>query len=163
MFDPTAQNPLPEEFDTGVGYTVERGGKRRSRIQASRDQTAVARSQVSDNKRTLTFNVAQQFVSALLAKSTLEFAKEDLASFQRTVDISEARYKAGDISENDFLRIKLQLLQFQTDVSFGAVVVGTGAGHLHACRRTTAGGGGHKETIVNSTLQSLGRGAESRS
>jgi cobalt-zinc-cadmium efflux system outer membrane protein len=33
------------------------------------------------------------------------------------VDISQIRYKAGDISEDDYLKIKLQLLQFQTDVS----------------------------------------------
>ena len=40
-----------------------------------------------------------------------------MKSFQKTVDISEARYKAGDISEVDYLKIKLQLLQFQSDVS----------------------------------------------
>ena len=40
-----------------------------------------------------------------------------MKSFQNTVDISQVRYKAGDISEDDFLKIKLQLLQFQTDVS----------------------------------------------
>ena len=114
---PVSQNPLPTEFDAGVAYTIERGHKRQARTQAARDQTAVVRSQVSDNERTLTFNVAQQFVAALLAKSTLEFALKDLASFEQTVGISEVRYKAGDISENDFLRIKLQLLQFQTDVS----------------------------------------------
>jgi outer membrane protein, heavy metal efflux system len=114
---PVSENPLPPEFDAGVAYTIERGHKRQARTQAARDQTAVTRSQVSDNERTLTFNVAQQFVAALLAKSTLEFALKDLASFELTVGISEARYKAGDISENDFLRIKLQLLQFQTDVS----------------------------------------------
>jgi outer membrane protein, heavy metal efflux system len=33
------------------------------------------------------------------------------------VDISAARYKAGDMSDDDYLKIKLQLLQFQTDVS----------------------------------------------
>ena len=32
------------------------------------------------------------------------------------MDISEAQYKAGGISENDYLKIKLQLLQFQQDV-----------------------------------------------
>ncbi len=114
---PTAENPIPEEFDAGVAFTTERGHKRQARTQAARDLTAVTRSQVSDNERTLTFSVSQQFVSALLAKSTFEFARENLASFQRTVDISEHRYRAGDISENDFLRIKVQLLQFQTDVS----------------------------------------------
>jgi len=114
---PVSENPLPPEFDAGISYLIERGHKRQARMQAARDQTAVTRSQVSDNERTLTFNVAQQFVAALVAKSNLEFALKDLASFEQTVGISEARYKAGDISENDFLRIKLQLLLFQTDVS----------------------------------------------
>jgi outer membrane protein, heavy metal efflux system len=52
-----------------------------------------------------------------LAESTLELAEQDLKSFQNTVDIGEARYKAGDIGEGDLLKIKLQMLQFQTDVS----------------------------------------------
>ena len=47
------------EFDAGFSYTIERGHKRQARIRAARDQTAVTSSQVSDNERTLTFNVAQ--------------------------------------------------------------------------------------------------------
>lgn len=105
------------EFDAAVAYTIERGHKRQARVQAARDQTAVQRSLVSDNERTLTFGVAQQFLSVLLAKSTLEFARQDLASFEQSVDLSETRYKSGAISEGDLLKIKLQLLQFQTDVS----------------------------------------------
>jgi cobalt-zinc-cadmium efflux system outer membrane protein len=105
------------EFDVGASYTIERGHKRQARVRAARDTTLVTRSQVTDTDRGLTFNVAQQFINVLLAKSNLEFAQADLASFQQTVDVSEARYKAGNISENDFLRIKLQLLTFQTDVS----------------------------------------------
>jgi len=105
------------EFDVGLSYLWERGHKRQARIRAARDQTAVTQSQVSDNERALSFSVGQQFIGVLLAKSNLDFAKQDLQSFQQTVDISEARYKAGDISEGDLLKIKLQLLQFQTDVS----------------------------------------------
>ncbi len=105
------------QFDIGVGYLFERGGKRKHRLQAARDTTAVTRAQVADAERTLTFNVAQQFINALLAKSNLNFATMDLDSFQQTVNISEERYKAGDISEADLLKIKLQLLTFQTDVA----------------------------------------------
>lgn len=105
------------EFDVGVGYTFERGHKRRSRMEAARDQTAVTSSQVSDSERGLRLNVAQQFLGALLAKSNLELANKNLEDFRKTVDVSESRYKAGDISQGDFLKIKLQLLQFQTDVS----------------------------------------------
>jgi len=108
---------LTQQFDLGLSYLFERGHKRQSRLQAARDQTAVTRAQVTDAERTLAFNVGQQFVSVLLAESTLQFALEDLKSFQNTVDISEAQFKAGAISEGDYLKIKLQFLQFQTDVS----------------------------------------------
>jgi cobalt-zinc-cadmium efflux system outer membrane protein len=106
-----------QQFDVGIGYLFERGHKRQRRLQAARDQTAVTRAQVADAERTLAFNVGQQFVSVLLAESTLRFALDDLRGFQQTVDISEAQLKAGYIGEGDYLKIKLQLLQFQTDVS----------------------------------------------
>jgi cobalt-zinc-cadmium efflux system outer membrane protein len=106
-----------QQFDIGISYLFERGHKRQRRLQAARDQTAVTRAQVADAERTLAFNVGQQFVSVLLAESTLQFALEDLKGFQQTVDISQAQLKAGYIGEGDYLKIKLQLLQFQTDVS----------------------------------------------
>ncbi|HET6931890.1 MAG TPA: TolC family protein [Candidatus Acidoferrum sp.] len=105
------------QFDAGIGYLFERGRKRQHRLQAAKDQTSVVRSLVGDNERQLVFNVSQQFVDVLLAESTLEFAQQDLDSFQKTVDISKERFRAGDMSEGDFLKIKLQLLQFQSDVS----------------------------------------------
>src|SRR5271170_4774767 len=75
-----------QQFDIGIGYLFERGHKRQRRLQAARDQTAVTRAQVTDAERTLAFNVGQQFVSVLLAESTLRFALQDLQSFQQTVD-----------------------------------------------------------------------------
>jgi cobalt-zinc-cadmium efflux system outer membrane protein len=110
-----------QQFDVGLGYLFERGHKRQNRLQAARDQTAVTTAQIADTERTLTFNVAQQFINVLLANSTLQYAEEALKSFQETVNISEQRYRAGDISEGDYLKIKLQLLQFQTDVSSARV------------------------------------------
>jgi cobalt-zinc-cadmium efflux system outer membrane protein len=105
------------QFDLGLSYLFERGQKRQHRLQAAKDQTAVTQSTVADNERTLTFQVATLFTNAQLAESTLELAQDDLKSFQNTVDISKERYRAGDISDDDYLKIKLQLLQFQTDVS----------------------------------------------
>lgn len=105
------------QFDLGVSYLFERGRKRQHRLQAAKDQTAVTREQVSDNERTLTFSVATDFINVELAESTLELANQDQKSFQDTVDITESRYKAGAIGLDDLLKVKLQLLQFQTDVS----------------------------------------------
>src|ERR1700693_3834234 len=106
-----------QQFDIGLSYLFERGHKRQRRVQAARDQTSVTRAQTSDAERPLALNVGQQFVSVFLAESTLQFALQDLKGFQQTVDIGEAQLKAGYIGEGDYLKIKLQLLQFQTDVS----------------------------------------------
>jgi len=121
FFNPSQFSQDVEQYDVGLGYTFERGGKRQKRLQAARDTTSVTKAQVADAERALSFNVAQQFINILLANSNLQLAQEDLKSFKQTVDISELRYKAGDISEGDYLKIKLQLLQFQTDVSSARV------------------------------------------
>jgi cobalt-zinc-cadmium efflux system outer membrane protein len=104
------------EGDLGLSYLIERGQKRQHRLQVAKDTTAQTRSLVADNERSLTFGVATLFVNVQLAESTLELAEQDLKSFQQTLDVGEVRYKAGAISEDDFLKIKLQLLQFETDV-----------------------------------------------
>jgi cobalt-zinc-cadmium efflux system outer membrane protein len=105
------------QFDLGVSYLFERGQKRQHRLQAAKDVTAQTRFQVSDNERTLTFNVATDFINVELAESTLELANQDLKSFQDTLDITQARYNAGEIGLDDLLKMKLQFLQFQTDVA----------------------------------------------
>jgi outer membrane protein, heavy metal efflux system len=105
------------QFDLGVSYLFERGKKRQHRLAAAKDQTAVTRSTVADNERSLSFQVATLFTNAQLAESALDLAQQDLKSFQNTVDISKERFRAGDISEDDYLKIKLQLLQFQADAS----------------------------------------------
>jgi outer membrane protein, heavy metal efflux system len=105
------------EFDVGLSYLFERGKKRQHRLQAARDTTAVSRAQVSDAERTLQYNVASDFINIELAESTLELANEDLKSFQNTLDITKERYTAGQIGYDDYLKVKLQFLQFQMDVS----------------------------------------------
>jgi cobalt-zinc-cadmium efflux system outer membrane protein len=63
------------------------------------------------------FGTASLFIGVQLAESTLDLAQQDLKSFQQTVDLSERRYKSGAISEDDHLKIELQMLQFQSDVA----------------------------------------------
>jgi outer membrane protein, heavy metal efflux system len=104
------------EGDVGISYLIERGGKRKDRLQAQKDITAQTRSQVTDNERGLSFQVATLFVNAQLAESTLDLAEQDLKSFQSTVDISQHQFDVGGISENDYLMIKLQLLAFEADL-----------------------------------------------
>ena len=105
------------EFDALFGYTFERGHKRKWRMRTAKDDTAVVQSQIRNNERALTFNVAQQFINILLAESSLSFAQQNLSSFQQTLKVSQERYKKGAISEGDLLKIKLQMLAFQKDLA----------------------------------------------
>ena len=104
------------EGDIGLSYLIERGKKRERRYQAAKDVTAQTRSLVADNERALTYQVATLFVSVQLAESTIDFAQQDLKSFQKTVDIGEFQFKSGGISESNYLMIEIQLLQFQMDL-----------------------------------------------
>jgi outer membrane protein, heavy metal efflux system len=104
------------EGDVGLSYLFERGQKRQHRLEAAQDATSVTRATVSDNERTLGFQVAQLYINAQLAQSSLELARLDLKSFQDTVNISQRQHDIGAMSENDFLQIKIQLVQYQTDV-----------------------------------------------
>jgi cobalt-zinc-cadmium efflux system outer membrane protein len=105
------------EGDIGLSYLIERGKKRQHRLQAAKDITAQTRSLVADNERTLVFGTVSLFISVQLAESTLDLAHQDLKSYEQTVELSERRFKAGAISEDDHLKIQLLLLQFQSDVA----------------------------------------------
>jgi cobalt-zinc-cadmium efflux system outer membrane protein len=104
------------EADLGLSYLIERGKKRPRRLEAAKAATAVTRSQVADNERGTAFQTGSLFINAQLAESTLELAQTDLKSFRETVDISEIQFKDGGMSQNDYLKIKIQLLQFEQDV-----------------------------------------------
>ena len=64
---------------------------------------------------------AAAFVQALQQKAILAVARESLAYYNRLVDVSSDRLKAGDISRIEFKRLELQRVQFETDVETALV------------------------------------------
>ena len=108
-------------YNTSLSYTFERGGKRQKRTTVAEDTTEVTRRNVIDLERQLRFQAEQAFVNALLAKSTLELAQENLQSFSQVVELNRERVTAGDLAQGDFYKISLQKLQFEQDVSAAQV------------------------------------------
>lgn len=111
------------QFDLGIGYLFERGGKRQHRLAAAKASTAVTEAQVLDAERTTVAQTAQQFVTALLAKSTLDFAGHLLDSYQHTVTLSQQQQQNGKMSQGDLLKIQLQALEFQNDVTAARIAL----------------------------------------
>src|SRR4051812_7295889 len=92
-------------YSTSLSYTFERGGKRAKRTTVAEDTTDVTRKNVLDFERQLRFQAEQAFVSALLAKSGLDLAQQDLKNFSDIVEINRQRVAAGDLAQGDFYRI----------------------------------------------------------
>ncbi len=108
-----------------ISYLHERGHKRELRRDVAQKATAVATSQQTDLERTLLFNLRSAFVQLLQAKAVLANAKENLAYYDRELQINRARLKAGDIAEVDEDRLELQRIQFESDLETALVNVRT--------------------------------------
>ncbi len=117
IFSPSTIRFSTQIYSENLSYTVERGGKREKRGVVAKDNTEVTALTTTDNERTLRFSVVQGFINMLLAKSVLDLAKDDLANFSQSLELNHARLVAGDLSEGDYIKLELQKLQFEQDVS----------------------------------------------
>jgi cobalt-zinc-cadmium efflux system outer membrane protein len=117
IFSPQTIRLSTQIYEETLSYTVERGGKREKRVAVAKDNTDIAAKTVTDNERQLRFQVVQDFISVLLAKSVLLLAQDDLANYSQQLDLNKARLTAGDLAEADYIKLSLQKLQFEQDVS----------------------------------------------
>jgi cobalt-zinc-cadmium efflux system outer membrane protein len=108
-------------YTSGLSYTFERGGKRDKRTTIAQDTTEITRKNVVDLERQVRFQAEQAFIEALLARSTLELARQDLKDFSEVVEVNRQRVAAGDVAQADFYKVSLQKLQFEQDVSAAEV------------------------------------------
>ena len=113
--NPTLQNDTTSST-AGIYQEFELGGKRNARLKSAQLATQISQTDAEDTRRTLTLNLRQAFVAALQAKSDLQFARDNLANYQKIVDINTEMLSQGAISRANFLKIRLETLQFQTDV-----------------------------------------------
>jgi cobalt-zinc-cadmium efflux system outer membrane protein len=108
--------PLQNVFPSfSTDYLIERGGKRGLRRDAAVETTAVTRSQSADQARGLLFNLRSAFVQVLQSKAVMENAKENLAYWDRELEVNRKRYNAGDLALLDLNRLEVQRIEFESD------------------------------------------------
>ncbi len=88
---------------------------------ARRKARTLPKSQHEDLKRNLVFTLRAAFVQTLEAKFVLDLAKADLDYYDKIIDISRARFKAGDIAQIDFDRIELLRVQYESEIQTAIV------------------------------------------
>jgi len=97
-------------------YLHEREHKRELRLETAKEGTQIAGSQHEDLERNLIFNLRSMFVQTLEEKAVLQLAKADLEYYDKIIDISRERYKAGDLAQIDLDRIELLRVQYESEI-----------------------------------------------
>jgi outer membrane protein, heavy metal efflux system len=105
----------------GVSYLHERDHKRELRLESAQEGTRISEAEHEDLTRTLEFTLRSAFVQTLEADVVLKLAKDDLAYYDKIIDISKDRLKAGDIAQIDFDRIELLRVQYESELQTALV------------------------------------------
>ncbi len=118
----SAYRPLSDALTTGnISYLHEREHKRELRLQSAQEGTRITQSQHEDLERNLVFALRTAFINTLQAKAVLDLAKNDLEFYDHIIDISQHRFKAGDIAQIDLDRIELQRVQYESELQTALV------------------------------------------
>jgi cobalt-zinc-cadmium efflux system outer membrane protein len=115
-------HPVYGEFAVpNFSYLHEREHKRELRLKSAQEGTQIAASQHEDLTRNMLFMLRSAFVRTLQAKAVLELARADMEYYDKIIDISKARYAAGDLAKIDLSRIELLRVQYETEIQTAIV------------------------------------------
>ena len=104
-----------------VSYLHEREHKREFRLESAQEGTRITQSEHEDLDRNMIFALRAAFVGTLQAKFVLDLAKADLDYYDKIIDISQNRFRAGDIAQIDLDRIELQRVQYESEIETAIV------------------------------------------
>ena len=104
-------NAGPAEFNLRTDFTIERGGKRSSRIAVAQHALGVAELEFLNAVRGLRLEVQSAFVEGLLARHRVELARQNLETLNRIVEVNQVRWRAGDVAEVELIRSRVAALQ----------------------------------------------------
>jgi cobalt-zinc-cadmium efflux system outer membrane protein len=103
-------------FATQVQQLFELAGKRGYRIESAGFGVRTAEADFEDAVRQLGFTIKDSYYRVLVAQRRLALAEENRDRFARILDVNTIRFKKGYIAEVDLIRIRLQVVDFQSQV-----------------------------------------------
>ncbi len=103
-----------------VQQLFETAGKRGFRVESAAYGVQSSEADFEDAVRQLSFAVKDAYYRVQLAQRRLALAEENRDRFARILDVNTIRFKKGYIAEIDLIRIRLQMVDFQSQV-IGAI------------------------------------------
>lgn len=95
---------------------IEVAGKRGLRMESSGFAIQAAESDLRDAVRIFSNMVRDAYYSLLQAQKNRSLAQEIVGHYQEISKANNLRMKSGDISESDFLRVKMEAMRAQSDL-----------------------------------------------
>jgi cobalt-zinc-cadmium efflux system outer membrane protein len=102
-------------------YLHEREHKRELRLESAQEGTRITQSQHEDLERNMVFALRTAFVGTLEAKFVLDLARADLDYYDHIIEISRARFNAGNLAQIDLDRIELLRVQYESEIETAIV------------------------------------------
>jgi len=112
---------VSDQYQSSFSYLHERQHKRELRLESAVEGTRITQSEHEDLERNMIFSLRDAFVQTLEAKAVLELANADLGYYDKIIDISRDRLRAGDIAQIDFDRIELLRVQYEAEIQTAIV------------------------------------------
>jgi len=109
------------QLQPSVSYLHEREHKRDLRLESAKQATQIGGSLHEDLERNLLFSLRSAFVQTLEAKAVLELARAELEYYDHIIQISQARFNAGDLAQIDLDRIELLRVQYESEIETATV------------------------------------------
>ena len=133
VFQPSKLDPASnQEFTNSLAWTIERGGKRGARVEDAKLASQVAQAGVGDNQRQLDLQVKLAFVNLLLNIQVVKLAQDNLREYGQVIEANRLRLQAGDISETEYDRSRIEEARFQTDLLTARVALAQARSQLAA-------------------------------
>ena len=99
-----------------IDQTFERGDKRALRMQSADFMLHASEADLLNIKRQSKTQLYQLYYQLLLAQEKLRIVEENVSLYQKTIEASELRLKAGDIAASELSRLDLDKLRADNDV-----------------------------------------------
>lgn len=99
-----------------IQQLFEMAGKRGYRMESAGFGARSAEANFEDAIRQLTFTVKDAYYRVQLAQRRLALAEENRDRFSRILEVNTIRFKKGYIAEVDLIRIRLQVVDFQSQI-----------------------------------------------
>lgn len=107
--------PLDQtQHSFSISEVIDVWAKRTARMRAAEQGIAVKRLQVEDALREVVYQVRSGFLDVLRTQEARDLARETNQRYGETVRISQSRFAAGDISQNELRKIELESLRYKT-------------------------------------------------